>query len=190
MSRYRKISPIDSRQQEMLIETKSATPKSTANRPVRKTPRPRPISPLASLKASLQRSLNNRSPQELVCETCSGLRGVCNHVRSFANDVDNLLNSIEALAPILDSVLAGYALTKKGNDTALEKKTTPKSAETIYEEAKNNQNLTRKDKEESPPPATPFNKVPSEEELKNFLNNPLVSTLLHTVTQKMMTQQK
>lgn len=203
MSRYRRITPINLGEQEEIISQRgihNSTPKDTS--PSRRAPMPR--SPLALLLERLapNRSNEPRNVREMVSSTCFNLRGVCKNVRAFANDMENLLSSVESITPVVEGVVAGYARSLRVHENpAVEKPPIAKADPFIPPQQNNeqtyhpennpantysNQSNTQPNNNQINPDNPPLlSKTPSEADLKEFLGNPLVSTLMQMLAKNL-----
>ncbi|MFZ7103668.1 MAG: hypothetical protein ACOWWO_13585 [Peptococcaceae bacterium] len=193
MPRYRKITPVNINEQERILSEKFNQNRPKYKKTVRRTQRPNenPLLPLYQLKTKLQRSFENRSTQEVVFDTCKSLRGICGQVRSFADEVDNLLGSVESIVPVMETVVSSYARSLKNKEQPILEKDKIPAEETNKakeDQSTDNENPIRENTADktSKMPA----KMPSEMEIKEFLNNPLVASLLQNLTQKMMTNKQ
>lgn len=188
MPRYRKISPVNAAQRERILKERFQGNKNTPQNPVKRTIRQNnhPLMPLMQIKNNIQRSFENRSTQEVVFDTCRSLRGVCSQVRSFANDLEKLLGSVESVVPVVETVLASYTSSFKSKPPiASQKEVSPKEKEISPDDSEKMTRDNPKETGEKKP-----QKMPSEEEIKEFLNNPLVASLLQNITQKMMSKKE
>lgn len=191
MSRYRRITPISLEEQERIIsQNKTSINERGDTRKLKRQPPPRPPIAIFMERLGLYRSGETRSFREIVNSTCFNLRGVCQNIRTFADDMENLLSSVETIAPVVEGVVSGYTRSLKSKEQIIEKKEAPV-------------NMSREETE-SPPVATNTTpeisaeqstvqitpsfsgKMPTEEEVKEFLNNPLVSTLMQVVAKNLV----
>ncbi|MGI6226014.1 MAG: hypothetical protein ACOYJ1_07175 [Peptococcales bacterium] len=196
MSRYRRITPICVEEQERLIRQRGYGMERKEIRQFRRPSVPRPpLSHFLEKLAQNRGSGETRSMREIVTSTCFNLRGVCRNIRTFADDMESLLSSIETIAPVVEGVIAGYTRSLKSKESLDEKKQVP-------------ENMYRGNEESPPPPTTPVTettptqntepsapppfpgKVPTEQELKDFLNNPLVATLMQMVAKNLANPKK
>lgn len=193
MSRYRKIVPINLEEQRRIMHLKRI---STGNRrDVRYCRRP-PLPPppitlfLEKLTANrpMVRSGETRSMREMVATTCYNLRGICQYVRTFADEMENLLTSVESIAPVVEGVLTSYTRSLKSKENPeMEKKEAPtnmgRGNTNPSEDTKDSPSAEPK-KDQTPPSSFP-SKMPTEAELKEFLNNPLVASLMQVVAKNL-----
>jgi len=186
MSRYRKITPVNIAEREIILKEKMGVNRTMMQRrPLKRTPGPSPLLSLINLKNDLLRSFENKSSQEVICQACSSVRGVCGQIRTFTNDLDKLLSSVESFAPVVETVVSSYARSTKNKEKTTEQDKNPINTENLMrntEEKPIDSGSTKAINNTSPPVPS---KMPSEEELKEFLNNPLVSMLLQTLTQRL-----
>lgn len=186
MSRYRKITPISIAERENILKEKIGVNRTMMqSRQLRRPSGPSPLLSILNLKNDLLRSFENKSSQEVICLACSNVRGVCGQIRTFANDLENLLSSVESFAPVVETVVSSYARSSKNKEKLIkqDKPTTNTENLTRTTEEKPTDNDNTKATNNSSPSLP--KKMPSEEELKEFLNNPLVSMLLQTLTQRL-----
>jgi len=198
MPRYRRIRPVNVEELNKVMSQEEFSPaigQKKQKKPVRR--------PLAK---PIQRPTKTRSLSELLTGTCSNLRGACHTMRSFADDMDNLITSVESLTPVVASVVDGYTRSLKNRDRQLKEDTSEKVVKAVEskepETEKANPNLTNAETSNSssekattstppqlnnPPKNSGSNstppKMPSEEDLKQFLSNPLVKSVLQALLQ-------
>lgn len=143
-------------------------------------------------------SRTNISPKDYLLGICTNLRGVCKNVRNFATEMDNLLNSLENILPVVDTVVAGYTrsaslpkqnvnVTAKEEDIPEVKDSPPVENTSIKEDTAKTLDTSKVNETKSAGTTPPS--FPSEEEIKAFLSNPLVISLMQTLTQKLKPQQ-
>lgn len=193
MTRSRKIVPISLEEQKRIMELRRVSTYNRRNiRHYRRPPLPPPPITLFLEKITANRPVvrsgETRSMREIVSSTCYNLRGICQYIRTFADEMENLLTSVESIAPVVEGVVSSYTRSLKNKEK-------PEMAKNEEQTNMSRGNTTSsKNTEDSPPtelekdlapPSSPTRKMPTEAELKEFLNNPLVASLMQMVAKNL-----
>ncbi|MDK2822471.1 MAG: hypothetical protein PWQ67_858 [Clostridia bacterium] len=218
MPRYRKISPVNieefkkiASEKKHLINDSNLGEKENVTNNYQEAERNN--NSLFKRKKPLRKTSQNRSIQEIVSSTCGNLRGLCGNIRAFADNLDNLLNSVETLVPVVNTLASEYSRSFKYLQEKQKETENTNSTNNNSEEIDNNtdqtivNNTNENTESDSKIPSSNVNsninnqdninlnrkqnytpKMPSEAELKQFLNNPLVKSLMQALLQQMKPQ--
>jgi len=183
--------PINAEEQRRIMNMRRIN---TVNRRNLTYCRRRPLPPppitllLEKITANLpmMRSGETRSMREMVTNTCFYLKGICQFVRTFADEMESLLTSVETIAPVVENALTSYtrSIKNKENPEKKQEPTDMNQETTATSENIKDASSSNLEKDQTPPSSI-SGKMPTEAELKEFLNNPLVAALMQMVAKNL-----